>query len=110
MRTPVAENVRTLIVADMDPDPSYLEQEGFEKRLASYNRGEWAFVGVKVAADVKIPHGPHGWIVHTFESPGLWGVEDDSDDSYFEEIAGDERYILREMLEALNVDLSGVVL
>jgi hypothetical protein len=42
----IPENFRAIVVPDETPDPSYLEQEGFEARLAEYRAGEFAFAGV----------------------------------------------------------------
>jgi len=40
-------NVTVRRINDCNPDTSYLEQEGFEKRLDEYNRGHFEFVGIR---------------------------------------------------------------
>ena len=94
---------------DFDPDVSWLEQtdeqmgDGFEKhareRLDAYNRGEWGMVGVRVVATLTDERG----FSKVVESGGLWGIESDSDDAYFEEVAFEEWMVLREeVLKAVD--------
>jgi hypothetical protein len=89
------------IVPDDSPDPSYLEQDGWQGRLAAYRQGEFGFVGVRAVAEIKIPHGAD-WIVSRVSSPGLWGIEDDSGEGYFREVFQEERKTLIDMLESLK--------
>ena len=75
------------IVVDEDPDLSWLDQtdeqmgEGFEaasiKRIEAYGYNMWEMVGVVVELS---------WHGVVFESASLWGIESDSDDTYFDEI------------------------
>lgn len=97
------------VVPDESPDASYLEQEdmGFEERLEAYRAGEFGFVGVLVRAEVKIPYG-HDWIMTHVDSPGLWGIKNDSGDDYFRSVADDELDILRDMLASLGIDMGTV--
>jgi hypothetical protein len=62
---------------DVDVDSSYLEQEGFEDRLAQYRRGDFGFIGVVVTVE-------RGGIKMGCDS--LWGIEDDSGEEYFESV------------------------
>ena len=91
-----------LIVPDDSPDTSYLEQVGFEDRLAEYRQGRFDFVGVRAAVELPIPYGTDHILV-TIESPGLWGVESDSDEDYLESIFQEECDTLADMLAALGV-------
>lgn len=91
------------VIPDSSPDPSYLEQEGFEDRLAEYRRGEFGYVGVRASVEVQIPNRNLGYYVQRFESPGLWGIESDSGEDYFNEVFIEEEAILADMLEALGV-------
>lgn len=95
---------RMEIIPDNDPDPSYLEQDGFEDRLAEWKRCAFGFVGVRASIEVEIPFS-HGSILHTVTSPGLWGIEDDSGQDYFREVFTDESAILVDMLEKLGVEV-----
>lgn len=90
--------IRVLVVPDTDPDTSYLEQEGFEERLAQYQNGDFYFVGVRAEAEVEIDG-----TTQTIVSPGLWGVESDMDKIEFDSTAGEEWDALREILLTIGV-------
>ena len=79
-------------------DPAYREQD--EARLRN---GDWWFVGIRAKAIIRIPHGANRdcWIVTELASPGLWSIESDSGDAYFEEIYCEERDVLADMLDSL---------
>ncbi|MGH7086046.1 MAG: hypothetical protein ACREFN_13760 [Acetobacteraceae bacterium] len=83
-------------------DPAYRAQD--EARLAAWRNGEWRFVGIRARAAIKIPCGwnPDCWIGSELFSPGLWGIESDSGEEYFEEVYRDERALLIDMLAALK--------
>lgn len=71
-------------------DLDYLQEE--EKRFQAWKQDEFYFLGVRVLVEI------HNW--HTgnnrkFESAGLWGIESDSDSSYFLEVARDELHNLQ---------------
>jgi len=90
------------IVPDDCPDTSYLEQEGFEDRLAQYHQGHFDFVGVCAAVELPIPYGADRILI-TIESPGLWGVESDSDEDYLDSVFQEECDTLADMLAELRV-------
>jgi len=108
--------IRRLVVPDDHPDPSYLEQEGWEDRLASYRRGDFHFLGVRAHARISIPYG-QDFIQTEVCSPGLWGIESDSDEAYFDEVYEEERRTLIDMFDSLHdyvikgqtVDLSALL-
>lgn len=86
------------IVPEEDPDPSYLEQEGFEDRLAQYRRGDFRLVGIRAVATVVTRNGDMSNIDRV-TSPGLWSVESDSTQAYLEEVAREELAELRAELK-----------
>ncbi len=93
------------MIPDGDPDPSYLEQEGFEDRLAEYHNGDFVYIGVRAAVQI------HDWTkgAHvTVESAGLWGIESDSGREYLMEVGREELDALKDELAARNIDISGV--
>ena len=92
------QSVRVLIEQDPDADASYLEQDEFEDRAAAHDRGEFDFVGVRAEADVLIDGIPQ-----TLASAGLYGIESDSEDEYFEEIFVQEWTALRGVLKTVGV-------
>jgi hypothetical protein len=80
-------------VNDQDPDPSYLEQEGFEDRLAQYKNGDFYFIGIRAKATLEILG-----TIQTIRTPGLWGIEDDSGEDYLESVANEEKENLKDIL------------
>ncbi len=79
------------IKPDYDADTSYLEQEGFEDRLAQYQCDDFDYVGIvaRVLLDVDGRDVEIGGC-------SVWGIESDSGEEYLEDIA-------REMAtEAIN--------
>ena len=59
----------------------------------------WHMVGVRAVAEVVV----RGAII-TVQTPGIWGIESDSDEEYFNAVALDECDYLRELL--LEMDFS----
>ena len=56
-------------VPDNDAEASYLLQEGFEKRLAEYLRGDFGLCGVRAVAEIEFPSSDDWVIVGRLESP-----------------------------------------
>ena len=94
------------IVPDECPDASYLEQEGFEDRLQQYRKSDFDYVGVRAAVELPIPFGKDR-ILTRIESPGLWGIESDSGEDYFNSVFQEETDILADMLTELGVNVVG---
>lgn len=95
-------SVRIEVMPDIDPDASYLEQAGFEDRLQAYRNDEFGFVGVRVAVEA------HDWdtgVTVRTTSAGLWGIESDSGDEYFREVAADEA----NALEGVSIEGAAIV-
>jgi len=90
------------LVPDDSPDTSYLEQEGFEDRLQQYRQGHFDYVGLRAAVELPIPYGADRILVKV-ESPGLWGVESDSDEDYLDSVFREECDTLADMLAELGV-------
>ena len=67
-------------------------------RMERLNRGDWCYMGVYAVAHVII-----NGTAQRFRSPGLWGIESDSDKSYFAETAQGELDSLRGILKAAGV-------
>src|SRR5215472_2019551 len=95
-------NVTVRRINDCNPDTSYLEQEGFEKRLDEYNRGHFEFVGIRAEAEVSFPTSPNYALIQRVTSGGLWGIESDSSEEYLQEIEQEELRQLREQLHAMG--------
>jgi hypothetical protein len=84
-------------------DPEYRRQD--EARLEAWRNDEWHFLGIRARAHIKIPYGsnPDCWMTSELLSPGLWGIESDSGDAYFQQIYQEERSILIDMLASLKI-------
>jgi hypothetical protein len=72
-------------------------------RLNAYG-DRWYFIGIRARAEIRI-----NGIYETIESPGLWGIDSDSDQKYFEDIGREECNTLKSMLQeigftALDID------
>ena len=92
-------------VPDEDADASYLEQEGWESRLAAYQGGAFGFIGIRARARIRVylPSHPAGHAnLVTVYTPGIWGVEDDSAPDYLAELEAEQRVELVEQLRALR--------
>jgi len=94
---------------DSDPDLSYLDPDANPdcaaqnaERLAAYRAGAWHCIAIKARATFLIGLGEAA-VIQAVESPGLWGIESDSDPGYLDEVFREEAEILRHMLEPLNV-------
>lgn len=98
-RPPVElKSVRVFFDEDPDADVSYLEQDDFEDRLASYRRGGFHFVGVRIEAEVSVAE-----TVQRLVSPGLAGIESDTDETELDRIIDEEWVSLRTVLKTIGV-------
>lgn len=92
--------VRLVMLADEYPDLSYLEQDCFApegaERLAKYG-DTWSCVGLRVDAVIVV-----NGVLQTITSAGLWGIESDSGDGYFEQVWAEELAQLTDQLEELG--------
>jgi len=67
-------------------------------RMESLNAGDWCYIGIRAEAKVQVT----GDTVQRISSGGLWGIESDSDRSYFDEVQKDELANLKTELLALG--------
>ena len=98
---------------DEDPEISYLQQYDIndkdpeirkyakqdKERLESLYAGNWEFIGIQAKAEIRI-----NGISQVITSGGLWGIESDSGDEYFEEIYQEEKEDLKNSLLELGFD------
>jgi len=93
-----------------------IEKYGWEKvkewidedneRLEAYGQSWWNLF-IRAYARIQIPTSPNGdghRIVQLIRTPGLFGVESDSDDAYFKEVEDDELDTLKHILLAMGID------
>lgn len=88
----------------LDPDANPDHAEANAERLAAYRSGQWHCIAIKARATFLIGLGDAA-VIQTIDSPGLWGIECDSDPGYLDEIFGEETQVLRDMLAQLNVSV-----
>lgn len=101
----IETTVSITVLPDQDPDTSYLEQDGFEDRLAAYRAGDFAHVGVR--AEV-IRHDWTSGTVTSVTSAGLWGIESDSGADYYREVGREELDSLRDELARSGISTDGI--
>lgn len=113
-----AEDIQMMETQDYDPDTSYLYQddlwEEFRERREAAERGDFYWIGVYAHVEVLLPT-PDGIVLdggktytrHTLQSPGLWGIESDSDDDYLNEVFQEERAQLIENLKKMGFSIVG---
>ena len=93
---------------DPCPDTAYLEQEGCEERLRQAQNGDFGFMGIRASCTLLIGIGQTDHVIlHRFKSPGIWGVETDSDPVHVRQLFDDERSVLLAMLDAIGCQHSG---
>ena len=107
-----ARDIARIVEYDPDPDLSYLGPDANSEyaaqnaeRLAAYRSGAWHCIGIKARTTFLIGLGEAA-VIQTVESPGLWGIESDSDAGYLDEVFHEEVRILRDMLAQLNVTVA----
>lgn len=97
--TVLRKDVRRLTSVDEYPDISWMDDE---TRLDAFYEGAWHMMGIQASATFLIPLNGH-YVTQTVTSPGLWGIESDSDEDYLDQVFTDECVNLTEMLQMLGV-------
>ena len=86
----------------LEPDANPAAAEANAERLTAYRAGGWRCIGIRARATFLIGLG-RAAMIQTVESPGLWGIESDSDPDYLDEVFAEETQTLRGILGELNV-------
>lgn len=101
---------------DESPDLSYLEMSHDDVlnpterakyrrqdlvRLAAYRNGDWYMVAIRAVATIWIQRAGYQ-TNYTLKSPGLWGIESDSEESYLESVYKEECSVLQADIEAMK--------
>lgn len=86
----------------LEPDANPAAAEANAARLAAYRAGEWHCIGIRARSTFLIDLGQAA-LIQTVESPGLWGIESDSDPEYLDQVFAEEAQTLRGILAKLNV-------
>jgi hypothetical protein len=90
---------------DEYPDTSWLDDDSGRERLVAFREGTWHLMGIQASANVLIPLGGH-FVTQTVTSPGLFGIESDSDEDYFDQVFAEECASLAAMLSAIGVTVT----
>lgn len=86
-------------VADPEERAKYRRQDLV--RLAAYRNGGWYMMGIRAVATIWIER-PGYRTNYEISSPGLWGIESDSEDSYLESVFKDECSVLQTDIAAMG--------
>lgn len=103
MKTRELVKIEIVTEGDSFDVAAYLDLEGNEERKEAYERGAFDFVGIYARATVdhyRPMEGGGYQLTGTTEyrSGGLWGIEDDSDTAYLQEIAYEQEAELHGIL------------
>jgi len=71
------------------------------ERMERLNRGDWCYVGIRAEAEILVPSDGVS-LAQEITSGGLWGIESDSDESYFAEVGAEELAELRTQLSGIG--------
>lgn len=105
------ESISCQQIFDVDGDISYLQQYDInskdteerkyalqdKKRLEAYYNDEWYFIGIQAVAEIRI-----NGISQTISSGGLYGIESDNSNEYFDEVFEEEKEQLKDVLLQLG--------
>jgi hypothetical protein len=67
------------------------------KRMESINAGKICMLGIRAEAEITIQG-----IIQTIRSGGLWGIESDSDQQYFDQVHSEQLTELAEILQDMG--------
>lgn len=89
------------VVRDEDPDVDvgYLQERGFEDRLAEYKRGGLRFTEMWIEANVGFEDDVQALVT----SPGLSGIESDTTEEELDALIAEEWRALRAALKTVGV-------
>jgi hypothetical protein len=83
-----------------DEQRKYAQQD--YQRMRGLNNDEWGFIGIKAVAKVALVDTGGMFLTQTIHSGGLWGIESDSEASYFDEVESEQLDELRSQLHAIG--------
>lgn len=85
-----------------DPDLSPEDGDGLlsKERLEAYRRRKWHYIGIMARARFEVVRNGVA-IAYEMRSAGLWGIESDSGEAYFQEVYEEERRQLEDDLKAI---------
>lgn len=73
------------------------------ERMEGLNQGDWCFIGIVAECEYSIGDNRAGCrLIQELSSGGLWGIESDSEESYFTSVEQEELSELRSQLKAIG--------
>jgi hypothetical protein len=96
---PTIDEIKLKKIIDNDADLSFYDAA----RLRSYG-DEWCMFGIVAEAQVSYPSSNDTSRIEWFTSGGLWGIESDSQQSYFSDVGKEELNDLKTHLEEFGVN------
>lgn len=72
------------------------------KRYNKFNNGELCQYGIKAEAEINTSIGGGNWLINHVSSGGLWGIDEDSGNSYFDEVQKEQLEDLKILLKELG--------
>lgn len=106
------------IISSMQYTNEDIKTEGWEKvkswidednkRLQQFHSGEIHHIGITAETLIYIPKGYNAHLMQKITSGGLWGIESDSDESYFKEVEDDEIEDLCDTLDQLGISYKNI--
>jgi hypothetical protein len=93
---------------DVEPAERLKYAEQDLERMLRYLSGELSSIGIRAVATFTIPVFGDSTMQQTVDSPGIWGIESDSEASELASVACDEIVELRAMLMGMGIDPSPV--
>lgn len=72
------------------------------ERMMAYENGHWHMMMVKAEAEIATSEKGNSWLINKVSSGGLWGLESDSDESYFKEVEDEQMAELKDLLLELG--------
>lgn len=91
--------VRVVRDEDTNVDVSYMREEGFKERLASYKRGQLHFYEMWIEADVAVEEGVQALV----RSTGVAGIESDTTEEELDDLITEDWRTLRAALKTMGV-------
>jgi len=104
-------SIKRVDMDDMDPVLSHLDQfkdskdpeeqkyyKENQKRLALFHEGYLTMIGIKAQAEIIV-----NGVIQRISSGGIWGIESDSGQSFFDEVYKEQLSTLRDILLELGV-------
>lgn len=77
---------------DDDASPlDWMDEQEDAERIAAWRNDEFTMIGIRAKLTAFVPIGGGSFSTFEMTSPGLWGIESDSDETYLASVFEEER-------------------